>query len=415
MKKRYIYFPFKSLLIFLSFFIYSNLITAQALLTGNVIDNSSVSNFDLTTPNYEDWAIWGIGTETNLSPSTRKNGAAGISDLTATTNGFNLRGLGQFNINHKFTFTDGLPPHNSGTNQSCGLQVETPTSDGVGLGFAFTVPASTEERQIIIYTAHHNAVMELTAELSDGSAPGITLTASISGNNVPAIYTINYKSNSANQTLNLDLELSANSGTNPNPQIYAVTVQNLEPLPVELISFTSERTGMDCLLNWETATEEQNKGFEIENSLDGQSWENIGFVQGSGTTSKINYYSFVDRNPSQGTNYYRLKQIDFDDHFEYSDVQSVLFESIGKSPVSIFPNPSIGHFTLNVNNPHGHNTSIKLMDSRGRLVFSESLSGSNVLVNWKRDFHLSHGQVYFTVIQIGEEIYSERIYINDAR
>ncbi len=413
MKKHY----FNFLLLFLCLFIYSDLATAQAFITGNVDENTAASNFNLTTPVYDDWAIWGVGSSTSLSPWTRKNGASDISDLTATTNGYPLRGLGQFSINHTFTYTDGAP-HGSATNQYCGIQINNPNAGmGIGTGFEFTIPASTVERQVIIYAGHHRCEGSVTATLSDGSAPPLTLTATTFGQNMRAVFTFNYKSNSDGQTLHLNLFVSAHNHpqtANPNPQIYAVTVENLGSLPVELISFTGKRAGNISQLNWETATEEQNEGFEIEHSLDGRSWANIGFVQGKGTTSEFNQYSFVDRSPSLGTNYYRLKQRDFDGRFEYSDVQSVLFESKGGDPVSIFPNPSKGHFTLKVDHPEAHNASIKLMDLSGRLIFSEILSESNGILNWSRSFDLPPGQVYFTVIQIGEEIYSEKIYVNNV-
>ncbi len=417
MKKRYSNFPFNSLLLFLCLFSYSNLATAQAFITGNVDENTAVSNFDLTTPNYDDWAIWGVGTSTSLSPWTRKSGASDISELTATTNGYPLRGLGQYSINHSFTYTDGSP-FGSATNQRCGIQINNPnTGMGIGTGFEFTIPASTEERQVIIYAGHHRCEGSVTATLSDGSAPPLTLTATTFGQNMRAVFTFNYKSNSDAQTLHLNLFVSAHNHpntANPNPQIYAVTVENLNPMPVELISFTGKRVGKVSQLNWATATEEQNEGFEIERSLDGQSWRSIGFVQGNGTTSEFNPYSFVDQNPALGTNYYRLKQMDFDGRFEYSDVQSVLFESKDDAPVLIFPNPSTGRFTLKIDSHEAQNASIKLMDLSGRLIFSEILSDPNAILNWNRVFDLPPGQVYFTVIQLGEEIYYDKIYVNDV-
>ena len=91
-------------------------------------------------------------------------------------------------------------------------------------------------------------------------------------------------------------------------------------IPVELISFTSEVNENLVTLFWQTATETNNSGFEIhrcvQNDID--NWERVGFVEGAGTTTEIKNYSFTD-NPEPGKYKYRLKQIDFDGSFEYSN------------------------------------------------------------------------------------------------
>jgi hypothetical protein len=94
-------------------------------------------------------------------------------------------------------------------------------------------------------------------------------------------------------------------------------------VPVELISFTGRLNGSNVTLNWGTATEINNYGFEIEKmagkrQTDAGSWEKIGFVNGTGTTTFAHYYSFADKNVSAGNYTYRLKQIDQNGKFTYS-------------------------------------------------------------------------------------------------
>jgi photosystem II stability/assembly factor-like uncharacterized protein len=90
-------------------------------------------------------------------------------------------------------------------------------------------------------------------------------------------------------------------------------------VPVELISFTSSASGNNVLLKWNTTTELNNQGFDVERaSIPGQ-WEKIGFVTGSGTTTEKRSYIYEDNALDPGTYYYRLKQIDYDGSFEYSD------------------------------------------------------------------------------------------------
>lgn len=92
-------------------------------------------------------------------------------------------------------------------------------------------------------------------------------------------------------------------------------------IPVELTSFTAAVNGNDVTLNWSTASEINNMGFEVEKSqtseVKSQKWEKIGFIQGIGTSTEINTYHFTDYNLSSGNYFYRLKQIDFDGTFAY--------------------------------------------------------------------------------------------------
>lgn len=118
-------------------------------------------------------------------------------------------------------------------------------------------------------------------------------------------------------------------------------------LPVELITFTANaQENQTHLLKWQTASEENNAAFEIEKSADGQSWERIGTVEGNGTTIFASNYSFVDENPLNGMNYYRLKQIDFDGQFEYSEVELVKQSLLNDKAVVLYPNPVQDNLTI---------------------------------------------------------------------
>ncbi len=115
-------------------------------------------------------------------------------------------------------------------------------------------------------------------------------------------------------------------------------------LPVELLSFTGKNTEEGSLLTWQTASETQNKGFDIERSNDGSRFEKIGFVASNGTTLITQSYTFEDNTSKKGISYYRLKQLDVDGGFEYSKI--VTITQNGKNDVSVFPNPSNGVFTI---------------------------------------------------------------------
>ncbi len=118
-----------------------------------------------------------------------------------------------------------------------------------------------------------------------------------------------------------------------------ITLSYTAPIPVELTSFTASVSGEQIRLDWETATETNNKGFDILRSNDNNRFEKIGFVDGNGTSSEPHSYNFVDYNAKTGTYYYRLKQIDFDGSESYSDIIEVDFMPAEFSLGQNYPNP----------------------------------------------------------------------------
>ena len=93
-------------------------------------------------------------------------------------------------------------------------------------------------------------------------------------------------------------------------------------VPVELIVFNAQVQNEKVILNWTTASEINNYGFEVQRSVDGNNFSTIAFVQGNGTSTVINAYSYVDRDVS-GRLYYRLKQLDYNGQFAYSKIVTV--------------------------------------------------------------------------------------------
>jgi hypothetical protein len=111
-------------------------------------------------------------------------------------------------------------------------------------------------------------------------------------------------------------------------------------LPVELSSFTAQAMGTDILLNWRTETEVNNYGFDILRQAQDDKWETIGFVDGYGNTNSPKQYSFVDKTPTGGTQFsYRLKQIDNDGQYEYSEVVEVTLAPNDFALYQNYPNP----------------------------------------------------------------------------
>ncbi|GJQ62151.1 MAG: hypothetical protein SCALA702_12040 [Melioribacteraceae bacterium] len=110
-------------------------------------------------------------------------------------------------------------------------------------------------------------------------------------------------------------------------------------IPVELSSFAANVVGETIQLVWETATETNNKEFEVERSEDGELFTKVGYMDGNGTTSEKQSYTFTDHHAVSGTYYYRLRQVDFDGTSSYSDAVEVDFVPTEYSLGQNYPNP----------------------------------------------------------------------------
>jgi hypothetical protein len=150
-----------------------------------------------------------------------------------------------------------------------------------------------------------------------------------------------------------------------------IALNELAPVPVELTSFTAAASVGKVTLNWTTATEINNLGFEIERSYNGENFVSIGFVKGNGTTTESKSYSFTDNIDLKGTDeiYYRLKQVDYNGSIDYSDVVSVVLET----PVEFalgqnFPNPFNPSTKIKYSVPQSGLVSIVIYDLTGQKV-----------------------------------------------
>ncbi|MFT6243416.1 MAG: hypothetical protein ACJA0U_000033 [Salibacteraceae bacterium] len=139
--------------------------------------------------------------------------------------------------------------------------------------------------------------------------------------------------------------VSSNNGTCPASD--TVLVINCLVLPIELVSFSGQNIGEVNELDWSTVTEIDNDYFTIQRSSDGHNFNTIGTVDGAGTsTSELNY-RFLDKQPINGMNYYRLRQTDFDGSVSFSDIIAV--NTTGLSGIQIYPNPSSHDLFIDIN------------------------------------------------------------------
>ena len=140
-------------------------------------------------------------------------------------------------------------------------------------------------------------------------------------------------------------------------------------LPVELLSFNAEKQGTkNSLLSWATAVEINNQYFEVQRSVDGQNFTPIGKVKGAGNSTVTNAYSFVDSFTLTGTDYYRLKQVDFNNKFALTDVKEVTFSG-NDGTLHLYPNPANNYFILDADGPiNQQQTSVMIFDMSGKMI-----------------------------------------------
>jgi len=186
------------------------------------------------------------------------------------------------------------------------------------------------------------------------------------------------------------------------------------PLPVELTSFSAQVNEGEVTLNWETETEVDNYGFNIERKTKEErreTWEVIGFVEGHGNSNSPKQYSFTDKNPVGGSNFsYRLKQIDTDGKFEYSDVVEVLLVPEELFLSQNFPNPFNPSTTIEFSLSQTSHVTLEVFNTLGERVgvlASEELSAGTYNYKWDAS-NLTSG-IYFYILQTGDFIQTRKM------
>ncbi|GJQ64182.1 MAG: hypothetical protein SCALA702_32350 [Melioribacteraceae bacterium] len=179
------------------------------------------------------------------------------------------------------------------------------------------------------------------------------------------------------------------------------------PLPVELVSFSASVQKNEIVLLWETASELNNMGFEIERKVDGSDkWVKIGFIEGRGTTTNTSKYSFTDNPEVSNTYFYRLKQMDNDGSFEYSGYVGIEFTKplefeLGQN----YPNPFNPSTTISFSVPEQSKVTLNVYDITGGLVeqvLDENYEAGYYEVNFNAN-NIPSGTYFYTISASGIE------------
>jgi len=172
------------------------------------------------------------------------------------------------------------------------------------------------------------------------------------------------------------------------------------PIPVELTAFFALNTNEGVMLKWVTSTETNNSGFSVQRSSDYENYSDVAFVEGNGTTTRPHEYNFVDKISTAGIYYYRLKQIDFDGSYEYSNVIEVDVNAPSEFVLEQnYPNPFNPSTVIKFSLPVDSKVTIDLYNTLGEKVdqlVNKEFSTGNHDVNFDAS-DLSNGIYFYTL------------------
>ncbi len=257
--------------------------------------------------------------------------------------------------------------------------------------------------------------LNLSSTLEDNNTNNGTQTLKTTSSSVA----INAGNSSANGTVSVPTQDQRGASRNGTTDIGAYEYyDNSGSTPVELTSFSAKAKNGIVKLNWTTATEVNNYGFQVEREkAKGESeWENIGFVEGHGNSNSPKEYSFTDENPPSGNLKYRLKQIDIDGNFEYSEIVEIQtsapskFELFQNYPNPFNPTTTINYAVPAVETRHALSLQLIVYDILGRKVatlVNKKQAPGNYSVQFDAS-KLSSG-IYFYRLSAGDFIATKKM------
>lgn len=128
-------------------------------------------------------------------------------------------------------------------------------------------------------------------------------------------------------------------------------------------------------LTWSVATQINNDKYIIEHSKDGRNFSLLGEIEGDGNNTSEKQYTYTHDKPSIGINYYRIKQVDYDGKYSFSNIATVRYDGSGET--NIYPNPATSQVNISTTKP----TSVQIMDVYGRLLLNRDISDGQNTIN----------------------------------
>ncbi len=374
---------------------------------------------------YNDGADWLYGFAIDdIIVNETSNTMVSVQSAINTANGFAEHDLGPGDIVHFYDQVTGeimCTIDNSASSHDYGCtKVEVDRAGTASVGFVNTLTNSFLHSKTFKVTPFNN---------TSSDAGGYTITLYYSDAEVigwegmtgeARTATFIHKADGNNQILDVSAtnpgnipisSQAATYGTFNGDHTYSATFNNgfsgfgvgidVSPLPVELLEFTGEHlSGKGNQLNWTTVSEENTSHFEVERSIDSREFEMIGSkIDAAGNSTEKLDYAYLDENPKSGINYYRLKMIDLDGSYEYSQIININNNDL--LDITFAPNPTKGEVIISFNQNINDNIQIELFNLSGKLIKERSLRLNN------------ENQILFNMDELAKGTYFVRITANN--
>ena len=265
-------------------------------------------------------------------------------------------------------------------------------------------PGVVLESSVSFYTC---GALELKY-LSKDDVPGGSITAS--GPGLPTFTAPGYYA-SPNGSNKLIGQTSFSTLRNMGPVLNGTT------LPVELVSLTAYGVENSYInVDWVTASEVNNEGFEIQRSINGVDFKSIGFINGNGNSTEVNDYSYVDYEVQKNVvYYYRLKQIDFNGEYEITDLVSASLKGDQDFNVNVYPNPLriTDEITVEIQSSFDSKADLKIFDVVGQLILFENVKLSKGINQYQINNNTFAAGQYFVVVNMSEKQFTKNIMVLD--
>ena len=325
-----------------------------------------------TTPTYGQIEDYGIIVD-NTCPTLS---ACSITNTNTGTSGIYNMGIlnvtmGSINATSFATFEEGKVYVDRACNNTTTVSALTNT-------ISITLGVTNNTQRVNVFIDYNNDGTFQSGEMV--FAVPLQTTNTTGGNVLTGNFTI---PNTATGNTKLLLRVVADFAGGPIPSAcvtptfgqvedYSIIIPQALLLPVTLLRFDANEINKKVVLNWVTTNETNNKGFEIERSVDGKNYYSIGNIDGSGTTNATQQYTFVDERPIRGIAYYRLMQLDIDGKKEQIGTATVTVT--GENLSAVFPNP-MTNGKLNVifkNEENLSDLTILISDLSGRILYNQT-------------------------------------------
>ncbi len=338
--------------------------------------------------------------------------AARILDFPVgnTTAGYELMNISTYNgsdpaitsLRAHFTSWSSGPPAAAGADPSCPI---TFNIAGLNNGYWTLTPqgsGSADMHMTLYNRSYSNASSAFTVMRNNSGTWGIPTMNSGSCSSPPVT-----------AVLRSGISQSFSAGTG----VQFGTAQGSSALPVSLLAFTAEAKGTEIQCDWVTASEVNNKGFEILRATDPDHFSTIGWAEGHGTTNELQNYTFTDTDvkPNQ-IYYYRLRQVDFDGQFVLTKIVACIIRDNGAVVLEAYPNPYRESTTLRYMLTRPTMITIEVTDATGKMVkrFQQGLqdSGTYTMPFSAKNNGLSAG-TYMVTVWADDQHYQLRLNENE--